>query len=180
MTRHIFPARTTLARYWQRLLICPLALAGCSGTMPHDAGRSIAVAAEPETTVAKAPSGQKLPDPAAAMIDLRVINEGNIFFEPGSTAVDVAERAKLRRHADYLKAKRKETVTLIGHTSDAGSRSFNLATAELRVTAVSKLLKSYGVSARQIRPHSVIRERIPAACKSPDCSRMARRVELVY
>jgi len=180
MTRHNFPAITTLARYRHHLLICALALVGCSGTLPHEAEMSIAAMAKPETTIAEAPGGQKLPAPTAANVDPSAIKEGNIFFEPGSTAVDVAEKAKLRRHADYLKAKRKETVTLIGHTSDAGSRSFNLATAEQRVTAVSKLLKSYGVSPRQIRPHSVIRDRIPDACKSPDCSRMARRVELVY
>lgn len=178
MTRPSFSASTLPIRGRLDLLFCLLMLAGCAGTAPHDerpppaAARPAAVAAVP-TTDPETPAHATNPDPGA-------LEEANIFFAPGSTAIDASGEAKLRRHAAFLKENRKRTVTLVGHTSNSGSRSFNLATTDQRVAAVSKLLRSIGVWARQIRPHSVLRESTPAACKAAECSIMTRRVELRY
>lgn len=177
MTRPSLFATTLPARARHGLLAAVLALAGCAGTAPHDAPPPTATA-QPAAVVAPATT-QEAPTPAAKPESL-ALDEANIFFAPGNTTVDAAGAAKLQRHASFLKENRKRTVTLVGHTSTSGSRSFNLATTDQRVAAVSKLLRANGVWARQIRPHSVIRESVPAGCQAAECSIMTRRVELRY
>ena len=177
MTRPSLFAATLPARARHGLLIALLALAGCAGTTPHEAPPPPAIA-QPAAVVAPATTPE--PSTPAAKPESVALDEANIFFAPGSTTVDASGAAKLHRHATFLKENRKRTVTLVGHTSTAGSRSFNLATTDQRVAAVSKLLRSDGVWARQIRPHSVIRESVPAGCRTAECSIMTRRVELRY
>lgn len=162
----------------QGLLVGFLAVAGCAGTPPQDAKPPPAAPAQAPATVTQPPQTAEAPASLRAIRDPLMIEESNVFFAPGSTAIDASGEATLRRHIDYLKADRKKTVTLAGYTSNTGSRSFNLATTEQRVLAVSRLLRSFGVWARQIRPHSAAREGIPAGCQELACSRMARRVEL--
>ena len=177
MTRPSLFAATLPSRARHGLLVAVLALAGCAGTTPHEAppppatAQAAAVVAPATTPEAPAP---------AVKTESMALDEGNIFFAPGSTTVDAAGAAKLQRHASFLKENRKRTVTLVGHTSTSGSRSFNLATTDQRVAAVSKLLRANGVWPRQIRPHSVIRESVPAGCRTAECSIMTRRVELRY
>lgn len=166
MKRHPFPAASL--RRWPALLACSLLLARCAGTSPHEIQPSPA-ATQPAAVAVEQPRVPETPAPAAEP-DAGALEETNIFFAPGSTAVDASGAAKLRRHAAFLKENRKRTVTLVGHTSNAGSHSFNLATTDQRVAAVSKLLRASGVWARQIRPHSVIRESLPAGCRTADCS----------
>lgn len=173
MKRHPCSGGCPAPLAWPLLLLCGLLLAGCAGSAPPAATPPAA----PTPPVAALPRVQEMPAPAAAP-DSEALEEANIFFAPGATTVDAAGEAKLRRHADRLKADRKGTVTLVGHTGSTGSRSLNLATSDQRVAAVSKLLRSFGVWARQIRPHSVIRENLPADCGDPGCWRLAHRVEL--
>lgn len=179
MTRSPLSLPTLIDQARRAALLGALALAGCAGTPLPDASRSATV---PQAIEAGAPPAEarEMPAPPAPTVEAAVPEDTNIFFAAGTTTVDTLGEAKLRRHADDLKQNRKKTVTLVGHTSTGGSRSFNLATTDQRLLAVSKLLRSYGVWARQIRPHSVIRESVPAGCRTPECSRLTRRVELRF
>lgn len=172
-------ARTFLIQFRHGLLILVLSLAGCANNQPHDNNTQAASKVEAGLAASSKPNAAEKPRSTDEKTDTATIDEFNIFFNPGDTEVDIAGQVKLRRHADYLKMNPKKKLTLVGHTGDSGSRSFNLAIAEQRILSVRKLLNSYGVSPRLFRPHSVIKDRIPANCKSIDCSKMAHRVELV-
>ena len=121
----------------------------------------------------------KPPAPAEKVIEA-ISDENNIFFAAGSTSVDDAENEKLRQHADQLKQHPKQRVTLTGYGDDQGSRNVNLAIAEQRLVAVSKALRAYGVSPRQIRRNRIGGIKKPSACSPADCRKRMSRVELVY
>ena len=106
--------------------------------------------------------------------------ENNIFFPVRSAIVSDKGEEKLRLHADRLKWDRKETVLLVGHSDDQGSRNYNLAITEERLMAVEKSLRSYGVSLRQIRRNRSGSVKNPPSCTTSECRQQMRRVELVY
>lgn len=103
-----------------------------------------------------------------------------IYFPRRITAVDDIGKDKLRLHAEHLKQNPKLAVVVTVHTSDSGSRSYNLIIAEERIEAVSKLLRSYGVQSRQILRKSVRVDKSPPGCVSTDCRQKMQRVELKY
>ena len=180
MNRTKSTAKPFLTRRHHWLFVFALSIAGCAGTQPREEDSQGASKVEADLAVSQTPKPVETSSSTDKNANASVIDEVNIYFSAGVTAVDGAGQATLRRHADYLKKNPKKTLTLVAYTNDLGSRSYNLAIAEQRLLSVSKLIRSYGVSARQIRPHSVSREKIPAACKSAECWKMARRVELVY
>lgn len=106
--------------------------------------------------------------------------EHNIFFPSSGVTVDSEGRAQLMEHANRLKASPELVVTLIGHTDDLGSPSYNLAIAEQRVNAVYAILRSQRVPLTQIRRYGVGNEQMDRACKSEECRKKMRRVELVF
>ena len=106
--------------------------------------------------------------------------ENNIFFPVRSAIVSDTGKEKLHLHADRLKLDRKETVLLVGHSDDQGSRNYNLAITEERLIAVEKLLRSYGVSVRQIRRNRIGSVKYSPSCPTGECRQQMRRVELVY
>lgn len=110
----------------------------------------------------------------------RVIDETNmIFFSLGSSAISQGERTKLRDIAEQLKSDKTMAVRLIGYASDNGSSSFNLAVADSRVQSVSAALKKLGVKPQQIKKSVMGGEKTPNACRSAECHRKMRRVELI-
>lgn len=109
-----------------------------------------------------------------------VPDENNIFFAPGSTALDDAGNEKLRQYADQLRQNPKQHVTLRGYGDDLGSRSVSLAITEQRLTAVGKALRAYGAAPRQIRRNRIAGVKKPVSCSSPSCRKPMGRVELVY
>lgn len=104
----------------------------------------------------------------------------NVFFAPAAVEPDRSAREVLSRHAARLKGKDDLVVTLVGHTDDLGSPSYNLAIAEQRVNAVYSILRSMGVPAIQIRRYGLGRDLGDMGCKSAECRNKMRRVELVY
>ena len=148
-----------------------LMLAACAGTPPGEPH-----SLQPPST---------LPEQAAlAVTDDQLINavdiERSIFFASRSTTVDPAELYKLRQHAQHLLADPKLVVTLVGHTDDLGSASYNLAIAEQRVRSVYQLLRKHGVPRKQLLRYAVGREKGARACGSSECRARMRRVEFVY
>ncbi len=119
-------------------------------------------------------------DPVPAPVEPPPVDEAsNVFFASRSAWIDAAGQQKLRDIADRLAGNRRSTVLLIGHNDGQGSRSYNLAITEERLNAVSKLLRSYGVAAHQLRRNRVAGVRSAPDCKDEACWRLARRVELV-
>lgn len=135
--------------------------------------RSATVSTKISTELATPPLSEK------ALI-AAVNDENSIFFPPAGTTVDARGHARLMEHANRLKASPDLVVTLIGHTDDLGSPSYNLAIAEQRVNAVYAILRSQRVPVTQIRRYGVGNEEMERACKSEACRSKMRRVELVF
>jgi outer membrane protein OmpA-like peptidoglycan-associated protein len=106
--------------------------------------------------------------------------ENNIFFALRSAVVSDAGKEKLHQHAERLKQDRKKMVLLVGHADVQGSRSYNIAITEERLSAVEKLLRSYGVPVRQIRRNRSDSVKNSPSCTRNECRQQMRRVELVY
>ena len=70
-------------------------------------------------------------------------------------------------------------VDLTGHANDNGSPSYNLAVADARIQSVSASLKKLGVRPQQIKKSVIGGEKTPSICRSQDCRRKMRRVELI-
>lgn len=109
-----------------------------------------------------------------------VDRENSIFFLPASAVVDAAGQRKLVEHAARLKADPSRSVTLVGHTDDLGSPSYNLAIAEQRINAVFAILRAQGVPVTQLRRYGMGSEAMSRACRSAECRALMRRVELDY
>ena len=161
-----------LSRFRPLCILAALAITGCVTAPPPPPPTVSAPAAAP--TVASEPASTE------AQVIASVELEYSVFFERGSTEVDDVGKALLRRHAERLKANRKERVTLIGHTENFGSREYSVAIADERVDAVYSLLRKFGVSSRQLRRYSAGMEKTRKACQSQECRPLMRRVELKY
>lgn len=155
-------------------LFAALILAACAGTpAPKDEAVSTeAVAARKPATPEPVVGEDKL----IAAVDV----ENSVFFPSSGTAVDADGRRRLLEHAARLKANPDLVVTLVGHTDNLGSPSYNLAIAEQRVNAVYAVLRSQGVPLIQIRRYGVGSEQMGLGCKSAQCRRKMRRVQLHY
>jgi outer membrane protein OmpA-like peptidoglycan-associated protein len=129
---------------------------------------------------------QRFPNQAApAVSDEQLIStvdiERSIFFARRSTAVNPAEalpNSGSKRSACW--PTRSWWWTLVGHTDDLGSASYNLAIAEQRVSSVYQLLRKHGVPRKQLLRYAVGREKVARACGSRECRAKMRRVEFVY
>ena len=158
-----------------------LLLAACTTMAPQEVAATKPAETPAAEVVVATRTPVVTPEVAPALApEPEQIAENNIYFESGSTTVDVRGKIKLRIHADRLKADRDNRVTLVGHTDDLGSRNYNLALAEQRMLAVSQWLRKYGVHRKQIRRYRGDGERVPSSCKSAECRQSMRRVELVF
>lgn len=177
-----------------RRLFCGLALgavlAACVSPPPVDTAVAPARSEPPPVAaktapVASAEQAPALPAPAAGDVSaaagaIGAIDEAsNVYFALRSAQVDASGQQKLRAIADRLAGNRRASVLLVGHSDGQGSRSYNLALTEERLVAVGKLLRSYGVGARQIRRNRVGSVRSAPDCKDEACWQQARRVELL-
>lgn len=107
-------------------------------------------------------------------------DENSIYFGTGASEVDLSGQQKLREHALRLLKNPETVVTLIGHTDNLGSRSYNLAIAERRIVAVRSLLRAHGAAKHQIRGYALGNEKSDRICKAAKCRQNMRRVELSY
>lgn len=110
----------------------------------------------------------------------KVDASNSIFFELGQSELSDGEKARLQEHALRLKANPHLHVTLVGHTDNSGSPSFNIAVAERRARAVYAQLRAFGVPARQLRRYGVGGEKGRLHCQTAECRQQQRRVDLVY
>lgn len=109
-----------------------------------------------------------------------VDRETSVFFATGSSELDATARQRLQAEARRLLGDPRLSVTLTGHSDDQGSPAFNLALAEQRINSVFTALRDLGVPARQMRRYALGQEKVPAVCRTAECRRRMRRVDLVY
>ena len=158
-------------------MLAAFLITGCAAIAPAPEVEQGAKA--PDTvTMPALPSGP--PPLSEAQVIAAVDMENSLFFDSGVTEIDAAGMAKLRVHAERLKDDPKLRVKLIGYTDEQGSRSYNLAIAEKRVLAAYEVLRSYGVRAGQLQRHNMGGEKGRKSCRSVECRKLMRRVELVY
>lgn len=158
-------------------------LAGCAANPRPEAPAVAGEASGPATARVEAAAGAGAPQPPPTPgknEGLPVNPDESIFFAPGSSTIASSERRKLKLLAARLLAERRQSVTLVGYAADHGSRSFNLAIVDSRIGAVATVLKKHGVSAYQIRRRVGSGEVRPATCRSSECGRLMRRVDLVF
>jgi outer membrane protein OmpA-like peptidoglycan-associated protein len=157
-----------------------LVLYGCSTSLPIAPIPTNELPPHVITAISVPPAEEIVPSTQKEEVTALVSEENNIFFALRSTSVDETEKEKLRRHAERLKLNRKESVLLIGHADGQGSRNYNIAITEERLVAVETLLRSYGVSIRQIRRSRSGSVKRTAQCSTNTCRQQMRRVELVF
>lgn len=104
---------------------------------------------------------------------------GSIYFASGETTIDEAGKTVLRQHAARLKEDSRLVVTLVGHTDNQGSRSYNLALADSRMDAVAEALRALGVARKQIRRQTASGG-TAEDCNTAACRQQMRRVDLVF
>ena len=158
------------------LALSALLLGGCGG-MPSDSsehGKATQASASLESANSAPPTREEVRTMEA------IDEDSAIYFTSRGTSVDEAGKAKLQHHAARLKRSPEKIVTLTGQTDDLGSANYNLAIAEQRTLAVARVLRSYGVPAKQIRRYSVGGEKMPIVCQSSACRAKMRRVDLNY
>lgn len=154
-----------------------LLLAACGQAPVRTTGQADAVSPVAQDEKSLPPVADK---PSEAQIMAQVNLDNSVFFPAGGTELDAASLKRLAALAERLKAMEEGIVTLHGYTDHLGSTSYNLAIAEQRVNAVATALRRNGIAATQIRRNAVGSERVPAACRSVQCRRLMRRVELVF
>lgn len=177
------------------LLSALILLAACSGapsrpqaeppatsaTSPGHAPRTAQDASSPSAGNGTPAAGTEAPGNAEAPDSPRGPDEENaIFFATASSRIDAEGERKLERHAARLRADPRLTVTLIGHTDNLGSSSYNLAIAEQRTAAVARALIGQGVRRAQIRRYGVGDEKAADHCRPATCRQQMRRVDLIY
>ncbi|WP_374328312.1 OmpA family protein [Azonexus sp.] len=153
-----------------------LLLGACAAQPP------VSEAPPPETQPVRSDASRPASNPAqeekAAMAAVDVDN--SVFFASSGNTIDAEGRQRLLEHAARLKADPELVVTLVGHADHLGSRSYNLAIAEQRINAVFAVLRGAGIPVTQIRREAVGSEEVSPACRSPQCRKLMRRVQLVY
>lgn len=171
------------------ILVWSLTMASCSTPTPVASLPSGESATLPQSSPGPeiAPSQNsrdvKAEDPPVQTIQRKaefVTGGDRVFFTRGATAVDAEGMNVLLQHAERLRGNARLVVTLIGYTDHLGSRSYNLAVAEQRVTAVAAALRSMNVPKSQIRRKSAGGEGGRTECKNEGCRADKRRVDLVY
>jgi len=106
--------------------------------------------------------------------------ENSIYFKLGATEIDAEGLAKLARWAAKLKENPKSRILLIGHTDNLGSRAYNVAISDQRVTNVMKVLKAQGVPLAHIHKYGLGGEKANLRCRTGPCLDNLRRVEIVF
>lgn len=103
----------------------------------------------------------------------------SIYFSNGGSEIDSDGMALLRQCADRLKSDSRQRVTVVGMTNDLGSRTFNLALADRRITNVQHTLRRMGVAAHQIKRRNLAGDMVRQRCADESCRKLMRRVDLL-
>ena len=104
--------------------------------------------------------------------------EAVLFAFDGATVED-AERAKVEKVADFLKANVANVVVCEGNCDERGSTEYNMSLGERRALSVRAYLMSLGIDANRIQTKSYGKERPKDPGHAETAWRVNRRVEFV-
>ena len=103
-----------------------------------------------------------------------------VYFDFDKSTIRPADRSVVEAHANYLRARRGESVVLEGHTDVRGGREYNLALGQRRSESVKKAMGLLGVDTSQIEAVSWGTEK-PASLEQTEAGyQLNRRVEFSY
>lgn len=172
---------------WLLVLLCALALAGCSSLdkkKPASAAVQSGISRGEMSDIDAARSAgmddgsgsgaSELNDPSSPL-STRVI-----YFDYDSTNIRSDFENVVQAHAGYLAANPSTEITLEGHADERGTPEYNLALGERRAMALRKQLVLLGATAGQIRTVSYGEERPAVTGSDESAYAMNRRVEIVY
>lgn len=142
-------------------LLIILSACGSRNRIPNQAPQATEAPAKPmaETTPAAPPSATQADE------------DSIIHFAGNKTAVEDADKQKLRTHAARLKANPKLVLILLVHADSQGSRAYNLAIADKWTNSILRALRDCGVNRKQVEIRQAALSALPAR---------ARYVELLY
>lgn len=120
-------------------------------------------------------------DPAPPQAERGPIGVARIvYFDFDKSTIRPADRKVVEAHANYLRARRAESVVLEGHTDQRGGREYNLALGQRRSESVRSAMTLLGVDASQIEAVSWGTEK-PASNEQTEAGyQLNRRVEFRY
>jgi peptidoglycan-associated lipoprotein len=106
---------------------------------------------------------------AGSQQDLAATAGDRVYFAYDKSDIAPEARAILSKQADWLKKNANVTVTVEGHCDERGTREYNLALGERRVTAVKNVLVALGIPANRVSTISYGKER-PAVVGSTEAA----------
>ena len=92
--------------------------------------------------------------------DRHCFGEQTVYFQPGSSVVNLEAKRQIAEVASYLKNHPSTAVTIEGHCDDRGSEEHNRALGERRARAVGKELARLGVPTERIDTISFGKDRL--------------------
>ena len=147
-------------------VLAGLALAACETTSEDSgsasgagagsaAGGGASSGASPNVASRPLPSG-----PSAGTQEDLVTNVGDrVFFALDSYALTAEARTTLEKQTKWLRQNQGVRITLEGHADERGTREYNLALAERRVTEMRDYLVTLGVNPNRVKTVSYGKER---------------------
>ncbi len=102
-----------------------------------------------------------------------------VNFPYDSVTLTEENREKLKKNAEWLKARGKMALQIEGHCDSRGSTEYNLALGERRAKAVRAYLVSLGLSADKLRVVSYGEEKLLDSTESEDAHSKNRRANFV-
>ncbi|MDQ6966116.1 MAG: OmpA family protein [Mariprofundaceae bacterium] len=111
--------------------------------------------------------------------NLKITMSSEVSFDYDSATVTPVFGRTLDKVADILQRYNRSGVTIVGHTDDAGSDSYNQGLSQRRAESVAYYLESRGVQAQRIRTEGR-GEAEPRASNASEAGRqLNRRVEMI-
>lgn len=174
-------------KYYAFIGVAALVLSACSS-------KPIAPAetANPQPVTPNVPAQSSAPKAAsnavqasqavAAHLDANspISKERSVYFDYDGFGIKSEFSAMLQRHADYLRQNPALSIRVEGHADERGGTEYNLALGQKRADAVTRALKTLGVSDKQMEAVSFGKEKPKALGHDEAAWAQNRRVDLAY
>jgi peptidoglycan-associated lipoprotein len=112
--------------------------------------------------------------------DAEQVAPSTYLFDFDRYAVKAADQEAIEAHAAYLLANPQQRIRIEGHTSEEGTREYNIALGEKRAKAVANVLLAQGVNPNQINIVSYGKEKPLLSGHTQAAYQQNRRASVVY
>lgn len=109
-----------------------------------------------------------------------ISKERSVYFDYDAFGIKPEFTAMLQRHAEYLRQNPTLSIRVEGHADERGGTEYNLALGQKRADAVTRALKTLGVSDKQMEAVSFGKEKPKALGHDEAAWAQNRRVDLAY